>query len=234
MLQSYISEIGRSAKSYCEHTARTQPTLSDIVVTLVEMGFNVDTLPAYAKRSQRMVITAPPVTNQPVTPKALIAGQNRPHPPHIPSHFPEFPDPHTYIKTPTYREPVSDYQVLREKAASQRRDVERALTRFMAKTGETQSLFKDDVSTFPSLLPSELEMQQMEETDSSEQDEQTDTENLPLHISTDDSGAEKENTSVLQQNPSLPGSRNGEENIIDNPYLRPVKKPKIRRKKSLS
>lgn len=49
--------------------------------------------------------------------------------------------------------------------------------------------------------------------------------------SKDDSGAEKENTSVLQQNPSLPGSRNGEENIIDNPYLRPVKKPKIRRKK---
>ncbi|XP_045429080.1 transcription initiation factor TFIID subunit 8 isoform X4 [Pipistrellus kuhlii] len=216
------------------------------VETLTEMlqsCFNVDTLPAYAKRSQRMVITAPPVTNQPVTPKALTAGQNRPHPPHIPSHFPEFPDPHTYIKTPTYREPVSDYQVLREKAASQRRDVERALTRFMAKTGETQSLFKDDVSTFPliaarpftipyltALLPSELEMQQMEETDSSEQEEQTDTENLPLHISTDDSGAEKENTSVLQQN-SLSGSRSGEESLIDNPYLRPVKKPKIRRKK---
>ncbi|NWT34715.1 TAF8 factor, partial [Cardinalis cardinalis] len=207
-------------------------------------GFNVETLPAYAKRSQRMVITAPPVTNQPVTPKALTAGQNKPHPPHIPGHFPEFPDPHTYIKTPTYREPVSDYQVLREKAASQRRDVERALTRFMAKTGETQSLFKDDVSTFPliaarpftvpyltALLPSELEMQQMEETDSSEQDEQTDTENLPLHMSTDDAGPEKENTSVLQQSSSLAGSRNGEENVIDNPYLRPVKKPKIRRKK---
>lgn len=44
---------------------------------------------------------------------------------------------------------MSDYQVLREKAASQRRDVERALTRFMAKTGETQSLFKDDITTFP-------------------------------------------------------------------------------------
>ncbi|OCT91830.1 hypothetical protein XELAEV_18014884mg [Xenopus laevis] len=176
MLQSYLSEIGRSAKSYCEHTARTQPTLPDIVVTLIEMGkrghclveerrndlhcnvilllflfagFNVDSLPAYAKRSQRMVITAPPVTNNPVVPKALSAGDNKPHPAHIPSHFPEFPDPHTYIKTPTYREPVCDYQVLREKAASQRRDVERALTRFMAKTGETQSLFKDDTSTFP-------------------------------------------------------------------------------------
>uniref|UniRef100_A0A2K6CV97 Transcription initiation factor TFIID subunit 8 n=1 Tax=Macaca nemestrina TaxID=9545 RepID=A0A2K6CV97_MACNE len=197
MLQSYISEIGRSAKSYCEHTARTQPTLSDIVVTLVEMGFNVDTLPAYAKRSQRMVITAPPVTNQPVTPKALTAGQNRPHPPHIPSHFPEFPDPHTYIKTPIAARPFT-------------------------------------IPYLTALLPSELEMQQMEETDSSEQDEQTDTENLALPISMEDSGAEKENASVLQQNPSLSGSRNGEENIIDNPYLRPVKKPKIRRKKSLS
>lgn len=49
----------------------------------------------------------------------------------------------------TFREPVSDYQVVREKAASQRRDVERALTRFMAKTGETQSLFKNDVTAFP-------------------------------------------------------------------------------------
>lgn len=37
-----VSEIGRSAKSFCEHTARTQPTLSDIVVTLVEMGKNQD------------------------------------------------------------------------------------------------------------------------------------------------------------------------------------------------
>lgn len=50
----------------------------------------------------------------------------------------------------------------------------------------------------------------------------------------DDSGAEKESASVLQQSSSLSGSRNGEESVIDNPYLRPVKKPKIRRKKSLS
>ncbi|XP_043932140.1 transcription initiation factor TFIID subunit 8 [Protopterus annectens] len=238
-----ISELGRSAKSYCEHTARTQPTLSDIVVSLVEMGFNVDTLPSYAKRSQRMVITAPPVTNPPVTPKALSAGQSKPHPAHIPSHFPEFPDPHSYIRTPTYPEPVSDYQILREKAASQRRDVERALTRFMAKTGETQSLFKDDITTFPliaarpcaipylnALLPSELEMQQMEETDSSEQDDQTDVENMSFSLNVDDASADKEN-SDLHHSSSLSSSKNGEDNIIDNPYLRPVKKPKVRRKK---
>ncbi|XP_041084762.1 transcription initiation factor TFIID subunit 8-like [Polyodon spathula] len=243
MIQSYVSEVGRCAKSYCEHTARTQPTLSDVVVTLVEMGFNVDTLPFYAKRSQRMVITAPPVTNPPIAPKALTAGQKRQHPSHIPSHLPEFPDPHTYIKTPTFREPISDYQIVREKAASQRRDVERALTRFMAKTGETQSLFKDDITTFPliasqpssipylnALLPSELELQQLEETDSSEQDDQTDTENTSVNISNDESGADKEN-SGLPQGGVLPAGKASEENLIDNPYLRPVKKPKVRRKK---
>ncbi|XP_026776042.2 transcription initiation factor TFIID subunit 8 [Pangasianodon hypophthalmus] len=243
MMQSYITEVGRCAKASCEHTARSSPTLSDVVITLVEIGFNVDSLPLYAKRSQRMVITAPPVTNSPVIPKALIAGQKRTHPAYIPSHFPEFPDPHTYIKTPTFREPVSDYQVLREKAASQRRDVERALTRFMAKTGETQSLFKDDVTAFPliaakpssipylsALLPSELELQSLEETDSSEQDDQTDTENNTNNIISEDTGADKENA-VLPPGGGVPTVKNNEENMIDNPYLRPVKKPKVRRKK---
>ncbi|XP_038865971.1 transcription initiation factor TFIID subunit 8-like isoform X2 [Salvelinus namaycush] len=210
---------------------------------MIQSCFNVDTLPGYAKRSQRMVITAPPVTNAPVIPKALIAGQKRTHPSHIPSHFPEFPDPHTYIKTPTFREPVSDYQVVREKAASQRRDVERALTRFMAKTGETQSLFKDDVTAFPliaerpssipylsALLPSELELQTLEETDSSEQDDQTDSENTPVNNLNDDPGADKEN-SVLPAGGMVPLVKVSEENMIDNPYLRPVKKPKVRRKK---
>ncbi|KAI2649606.1 Transcription initiation factor TFIID subunit 8 [Labeo rohita] len=243
MMQSYITEVGRCAKATCEHTARSTPTLSDVVIALVEMGFNVDTLPVYAKRSQRMVITAPPITNAPVVPKALTAGQKRTHPTYIPSHFPEFPDPHTYIKTPTFREPVSDYQVVREKAASQRRDVERALTRFMAKTGETQSLFKDDISAFPliaakpstipylsALLPSELELQTLEETDSSEQDDQTDTENNPSNIIQDDHSADKENV-VLPPGGAVPSGKASEENMIDNPYLRPVKKPKVRRKK---
>ncbi|CAB1330058.1 unnamed protein product [Coregonus sp. 'balchen'] len=222
MIQSYISEVGRCAKAYCEHTARITPTLSDTVVTLIEMA---------------------PVTNAPVIPKALIAGQKRTHPFHIPSHFPEFPDPHTYIKTPTFREPVSDYQVVREKAASQRRDVERALTRFMAKTGETQSLFKDDITAFPliaarpssipylsALLPSELELQTLEETDSSEQDDQTDSENTPGNNLNDDPGADKEN-SMLPPGGVVPSVKASEENMIDNPYLRPVKKPKVRRKK---
>ncbi|XP_061550279.1 transcription initiation factor TFIID subunit 8 [Phycodurus eques] len=243
MMQSYITEIGRCTKSYCEHTARSVPTLSDTVVTLIEMGFNVDTLPIYAKRSQRMVITAPPVTNHPMTPKALSAGQKRTHPPHIPGHYPEFPDPHTYIKTPTFREPVSDYQVVREKAATQRRDVERALTRFMAKTSKTQSLFKDDITTFPliaaqpsaipylgALLPSELELQTLEETDSSEQDDQTDGDIAAGNVMNDDPVVDKENA-MLPPGGAIMSTKGSEDNVIDNPYLRPVKKPKVKRKK---
>ncbi|XP_034029270.1 transcription initiation factor TFIID subunit 8 [Thalassophryne amazonica] len=243
IMQSYITEIGRSAKAYCEHTARSVPTLADTVATLIEMGLSVETLPVYAKRSQRMVITAPPVTNPPVIPKALSAGRKRTHPCYIPSYFPEFPDPHTYIKTPTFREPVSEYQVVREKAATQRRDVERALTRFMAKTGETQSFFKDDITAFPliaarptaipylnALLPSELELQALEETDSSEQDDQTDSDNTAGNIIADDPGADKEN-SMLPSSGVVPSAKASEENMIDNPYLRPVKKPKVRRKK---
>lgn len=46
----------------------------------------------------------------------------------------------------------------------------------------------------------------------------------------DDMGADKENT-VLPPGGGVPTVKNNEENMIDNPYLRPVKKPKVRRKK---
>ena len=59
-------------------------------------------------------------------------------------------DSHTYVRTPTHKQPVTDYVGVREKASSQKRDVERALTRFIAKTGKTHSLFKtDDTNLFP-------------------------------------------------------------------------------------
>lgn len=46
----------------------------------------------------------------------------------------------------------------------------------------------------------------------------------------DDPGAEKEN-SMLPPSGVVPSAKANEENMIDNPYLRPVKKPKVRRKK---
>jgi len=39
--------------------------------------------------------------------------------------------------------------VVREKASAEHRDIERALTRFIAKTGDTENLFPDDPYAFP-------------------------------------------------------------------------------------
>lgn len=50
----------------------------------------------------------------------------------------------------THKQPITDYETIREKASCQKRDVERALTRFVAKTGETQSFFlTEDLNYFP-------------------------------------------------------------------------------------
>lgn len=41
----------------------------------------------------------------------------------------------------THKKPVTEYEAIREKAASQKRDLERALNKFKTKTSETESLF---------------------------------------------------------------------------------------------
>lgn len=41
----------------------------------------------------------------------------------------------------THKKPVTEYEAIREKAASQKRDLERALNKFKTKTNETESLF---------------------------------------------------------------------------------------------
>lgn len=53
---------------------------------------------------------------------------------------------------------------------------------------------------------------------------------LPPRFIQDDPGADKENP-LLPPNGVVPSAKASEDNVIDNPYLRPVKKPKVRRKK---
>ena len=141
------------------------------------------------------------------------------------------PDSHSYIRTPTHRQPVTDYESVREKAASQKRDVERALTRFIAKTGKIHNLFKtDDSNLFPLIscekdeegmkLPPYLDAllfkdQVFEEDEreylpkkrkSSPDDLDDDDEDVDKKVKLDESMAEVDN--------------------IDNPFLRPVRMPR--------
>jgi transcription initiation factor TFIID subunit 8 len=54
-----------------------------------------------------------------------------------------------YFDFQTHKQPVTEYEAIREKAASQKRDLERALVKFVAKTGETDSLFLTADNVFP-------------------------------------------------------------------------------------
>ncbi|XP_077287101.1 TBP-associated factor 8 [Arctopsyche grandis] len=163
MFQCFISEVGNSSRSYCELAGRTEPVLGDVVIALINMGVTLEGLEKFAARPNRHVLAAPPPTQAPRTPAMLSAGQRARPPYHIPAHFPPLPDPHAYVRTPTHKQPVTEYEAIREKAATQKRDVERALTRFLAKTGDTHTLFNTDDNqmfpliackpTFPAYLP---------------------------------------------------------------------------------
>ncbi|KAG9510797.1 Transcription initiation factor TFIID subunit 8, partial [Fragariocoptes setiger] len=138
IMQSLICEIGRSGQAHAELNSRTEVLVNDVCQALMEMGLNSDSLPEFAEKMSKMhPIPAPgrePSNNQP---KILQAGAKRPLHPYIPDYFPPFPDPHSYIRTPTHKQPATEYEAIREKSANQKRDVERALTRFMAKTCES-------------------------------------------------------------------------------------------------
>ncbi|XP_058054035.1 transcription initiation factor TFIID subunit 8-like [Anopheles bellator] len=150
MMQSFLVELGHSARNYCELAGRTQPVIGDVVVALINMGISIRGLDSFAKRDGRHTLPQPQQAQAQKQQSILQAGQKHSHPSHIPNHLPAFPDPHAYIRTPTYKQPVTEYEAIREKAASQKRDVEKALTKFLAKTSEIDSLFdNEDNPMFP-------------------------------------------------------------------------------------
>ncbi|KAF9822697.1 hypothetical protein SFRURICE_016903 [Spodoptera frugiperda] len=150
MLQCFLCEVGNSAKNYCELSGRVEPMLGDVIMALVNMGISLQGLEQYAARPNRHVIQPPQQAPAPRTPAMLSAGSKAKPAPHIPFHLPPLPDPHAYIRTPTHKQPVTEYEAIREKAASQKRDIERALTKFLAKTSETHNLFNtEDNQVFP-------------------------------------------------------------------------------------
>lgn len=166
LIQSFIVELGRSSRAFTELACRTEPLGADVLLALTEMGYPagynlVLGLKEYALRTNRKSVGNPQVASMPKPPAMLHTGDRKKKATAgltgggvhvVPDHFPEFPDSHSYIRTPTHKQPSHDeYASVREKAASQKRDVERALTRFIAKTcGKTHSLFNtNDTNLFP-------------------------------------------------------------------------------------
>ncbi|CAH0551873.1 unnamed protein product [Brassicogethes aeneus] len=150
MLQAFICEVGHLGRNYCELNGRSEPLLADIIMAFVDMGYNLNEIPKYVRGVQHSVL--PSLQPQTATKQLnmLSAGTKQSLPVHIPQHYPPFPDPHAYVRTPTHKQPVIDYESVREKAAIQKRDIEKALTKFLAKTSEVHNLFEtDEANIFP-------------------------------------------------------------------------------------
>lgn len=64
------------------------------------LGINLQGIEQYAARPNRHVIQPPQQALVPRTPAMLSAGSKAKPAPHIPSHLPQLPDPHAYIRTP--------------------------------------------------------------------------------------------------------------------------------------
>lgn len=146
MLQSFLSQLARSAKHYAELSNRTEVSVSDVSLSLVQMGFRLDSFKEYAGRrgARTPLFAAPAKAKGSSAFRTLQLGVKEQLPAYMPDYMPPFPDRHAYIQTPARKAPVADYQTVRELAASQKRDVENALTKFIAKTGDAERLWGAD------------------------------------------------------------------------------------------
>ncbi|CAL8122959.1 unnamed protein product [Orchesella dallaii] len=155
MFQATLFEFGRSTRMFTELAGRVEPTVGDVTMALIDMGFKVDPrgLRAYSKRMTRPMISAPQTLPLPKVPTILSAGKKRALPPYIPDYFPPMPDPHAYIRTPTHKQPITDYAACREKTSQQKRDLEKSLSKFFARTSSCYYLFPENKSLFPLISP---------------------------------------------------------------------------------
>jgi len=235
MTQSLLVELGRSTRAFCELAGRVEPVSADIMLAMVEMGIPVTGLQEYAMRSNRLTLPAPSQTVTAKQTAILHTGNKKRHPIHIPEHLPEMPDSHSYIRTPTHRQPDTDYESVREKAASQKRDVERALTRFIAKTGKIHNLFKtgdsnlfpliscekdDDGMKLPPYLDALLFKDQVFEEDEREYLPKKRKAAARDYNDFDDDDEDVDKKAKLDESVA-------EADVIDNPFLRPVRMPRI-------
>ncbi|OXA50927.1 transcription initiation factor TFIID subunit 8 [Folsomia candida] len=235
MFQSILTEMGRTTRMFTELAGRVEPTVGDVTMALVDMGIKVDPvgLRAFSRRSTKPVIPAPGGLPLPKVPSILSAGKKRPLPNYIPDYFPPMPDPHAYIRTPTHKQPLTDYSACREKMSQQKRDLERSLTKYIARTSPCYYIFPENQSMYPMILPKPVTCvdplvprDQIFEEDPTPQRlnfvrKEKVVENLPKLNDDDSDNETKEGGAVAP--PAKKAAVSVSWELIDNPFLRPVK-----------
>lgn len=247
IIQSYIVEFGRSAKAFSELTGRTMPMVTDVAMAVSQMGSDVSTLRDYQRKLSRVKIPKQEMMYPTGTPATLETGQRKKHPSYVPDYLPVFPDPHTYIKTATFRKLENNYKVLRTNAATQQRSVERALTHFIAKTTDSQTLFPGDSNLFPliactpssrpfldALLPPDHDIAK----ETPEVKDESVIPQPPANDTGDSSGmAQSEgdgktgDNSVAGENSDKNKRKIEATDVSNNPFMMKVRKPKLKKKR---
>lgn len=150
MLQCFLCEIGSMSRNYCELSGRCEPVIGDVILGFVEMGIDFSGLQQYVKNGKFMTLPTLQQQQPQKQMNMLQAGTKQPLPNHVFQHLPSFPDPHSYIRTPTHKQPVIDYEAIREKFAIQKKDMEKALTKFLCRTNPIHNLFdNEEANIFP-------------------------------------------------------------------------------------
>ncbi|XP_050424056.1 transcription initiation factor TFIID subunit 8-like isoform X2 [Adelges cooleyi] len=237
-----LSQMGNSSRRYAEVAGRLEPLGADVMMGLIDMGIfkNVSSLISYAKRSNRAVLPSPAPSVQPRQTSNLQAGSKLPHPSYMPSHMPAFPDPHAYIRTPTHKQPVTEYEAIREKSAIQKHELEKSLVKFLIKTGPTESLFLNQENDCfpliankpqqPAYLSALLPSDQVFDEDLDEDNDIIPRTNKEVKVTIKKEVKIKEefDENDYQENEeenNIDESEVKQEELIDNPFLRPVKYP---------
>nr|XP_053626216.1 transcription initiation factor TFIID subunit 8-like [Cherax quadricarinatus] len=187
---------------------------------------------AFRLRQNRVVIASPVQQVDLKQHNVLQVGDKKLHPQHIPDHLPPFPDTHTYCFSHTYKQPVTEYEAIREKAAAQKRDIERALTKFAAKTSDTQNLFFTDDKEFMLVAVAPKTPKVVNNIISEQVDAPIQNSNVSMPFFHQALCLSPMVTQFLNPFTDKDRLAEAQEAELDNPYLRPVKmpqKPKVKK-----
>ena len=122
-----MNEIAKKSILFVHHAGRTSPSFSDVYSGIRECGIDMKNIHLSKALPKLVNIIIQPTEKPPTVVKITTP---LPQPPYIPTHMNlPFPQPHTYIKTPTYNLPVSSYSSLREARARQRNEVLNSLSK---------------------------------------------------------------------------------------------------------
>lgn len=120
-------------------------TPSDVLMALSNSGLDMQNFPEFLETLRRskpytfQLKSQSPVKSPPV----LRIAEPRPHPSHFPSFLPNFPDPHTYIRTEVKDDVDSNYEKVRRLSTRNKRDMENSLVNYALSVYPSVCVFQE-------------------------------------------------------------------------------------------